>query len=402
MLFFIVYGINQEGDKFLDGYKVENLSELYDTLTMLGYTPLKTYTIPKYLDFLYILFAPRISRVDIIEILNSLYMTLKAGIPLSQALKDIAEDSSNKDIRNIITRISIGVSSGKSLSLSCEPYKEFFTPTIINLISIGEETGKIDTTILNGANFLRKAKEAKDNLKQALMQPLISIAMMFVAIAAWMTIVVPQLVGFFDEVDTELPPLTIFLIDTSNFLSQNLYSLLIGIFLLVISFKWFFRRFENFRIIILKFLLKIPVFSNIIKFYNISYIMDYLRLGLSSGITLYESLLILQHSIENDLYKIAIQNCIKNIENGMKFSSTLKDNELFTKFTVRVVEIGEYSSSLEHEFEIVSNLYYKNLNELSKTLPKIFQTVALLVGGIIMGLIIIGLMGPIYELIGTL
>lgn len=130
--------------------------------------------------------------------------------------------------------------------------------------------------------------------------------------------------------------------------------------------------------------------------------MDYLKLSISSGTTLYDSLIILKDSIENDLYKISIENSIKKMEDGEQFSDTLIDSKLFTKFTIRVIKIGEFSGSLDEEFEMLANLYYKKVNNIAAIIPKIAQTAALLVGGLMMGIIIIGLMGPIYELIGKI
>ena len=402
MLFFIVYGINKEGQRFLDGYEVENQSEVYDILKSLGFIPLKVFMIPSSFHFLSDLFRPSISKIEVIEILDDLNMTLNAGISLSDGLIDISEDSNNMNIKNIIVRILISVRSGKSLAYSFGKYEKFFTPTIINLISIGEETGKIATTLGDGADFLKRAEELRKNLKEALIYPFISITLMFVAIIAWMTLVVPQLIGFFEEVDSELPALTLFLIDTSKFFTEHIWSIFIFIIFFVLIFRFSYKKFKSFRVLVLKFILKIPVFSDIVRFYNISYIMDYLRLGLSSGITLYESLQILQNSVENDLYMSSIKNSILNIEKGESFSSTLKNNDLFTKFSVRVIRIGEYTGSMEHEFELLADLYYKKVNNLSKIIPRIFQTGALLIGGILMGLIIVGLMGPIYDLIGQL
>ncbi|MCK5111236.1 MAG: type II secretion system F family protein [Arcobacteraceae bacterium] len=394
--------MNKDGKRFLDGYDVENQEELFTILKTIGSIPLKSFIVPPSLHFLSNMFNPHINSAEVIEILDGLHMTLKAGIPLSQGLSDIAQDSTNINIKRIATRILISVMSGNSLSKSCERYKEFFTPTIINLISIGEETGKIDITLSNGAQFLRKVQDLKRNLKQALIYPLLSIVLMFGAIIAWMTLVVPQLVGFFKDVDAQLPPLTVFLIDTSEFLTEYIGSIMIFIIAIIIAFKFSFDKLKNFRMIVLKFLLKIPVFSDIIKFYNISYIMDYLRLGLSSGITLYDSLIILEDSIENDIYKEAIKNSIESMEKGVQFSQTLKNNDLFTKFTLRVTEIGEFTGSMEEEFKILADLYYKKVNDMALMIPKIFQTGALLISGFLMGLIIIGIMGPIYDLIGKL
>ena len=399
---YIVYAIDPDGNKVVDLFKRENIEELHVILDRNSYTPLKIYTLPSYLSYLSVLFEARVKPEHIIEILDNMNLSLRAGIPLNDSLHDIAQDATNKELRKIVTRIANDVTGGEKLSTACEPYEKYFTKTIINLMKIGEETGNISTTLANGSEFLKKTQSLKSNIKKAMIHPLLSIGMMFLAVAAWMTMVVPGLVGFFEDMDVELPALTKFLIATSKFLENYLGTMVLAIIASIILFKYIYKRNGQFRRAILLFLFKLPIIADVLKLYNISYIAEYLQLSVASGVTLYESNILLTEVIENDLYKDSIVDAVAQLRTGRSFSQALSNNPLYTRFTIRLLSIGEETGSMERELETIATTYFKKVDDFSEAIPKIIQPLVLAIGGGMMATIMLGLMGPIYELIGNI
>ncbi len=402
MQFFIIYAVNNDGQKVIDGFEADNKADLYKVLNRNNYIPIKIYDLPEKLSFFSPIFSPRVNTDQVIEILDNLNTVLRAGIPLNQGLKDIEEDATDPQVKKLITRISGDVSAGTRLSVACKPYEKYFTPTIINLMSIGEETGNMERTLLNGANFLRKVQSLKKNTKKALFTPIISLVLIFAAVAAWMTFVVPGMVDFFKDMDTELPPLTVFLIDASAFLTENGLLVLFGLIAAVIVFNVVYVKNKKFRYKVLTFLLKVPIFKHMIKYFNIAFITEYLYLSLSAGMTLYESLIMLKSSVKNDIYQEDIGKIIVGLERGVAFSAMTKKNSLYTNFVTRITEIGETTGSMQEELKTISDIYYEKVDDLSTTIPKVVQPVTLLIGGGAMALIMLGLMGPIYDLIATM
>ncbi len=399
---YIVYLLKYNGTKLIDIFEVKNIEQLNITLTNNKFLAIKIYKLPKLLFFLKPLFMPKITNVQVIGILNDLIIMLKAGITLDQSLKDLIEDTENNHIKKLLSRILSDVSSGNKLSVACKPFEKYFTSTIINLMKIGEETGQLTITLTNGADFLHKNHELQKNTKKALFTPILSIGLMFVAVGAWMTFVVPGLVDFFEDLDTPLPVLTKVLISISDFLGNYLIYIIFSIFIFIIIFKFTYKKILNFRIIVLKILLKIPFLSTIIKYYNIAFIAQYLQLSINSGMTLYDSLITLKDSLSNEIYKMDIKNLVNAVENGIPISTMTKNNQLYTNFVTRLLLIGETTGSMENELKMISSVYFKKVDDLSTTIPKVVQPIILLVGGGIMTVILLGLMGPIYDLIATM
>jgi len=402
MNFFIIYGIDANGRKIIDGFESENNETLHKVLSANNYIPIRIYRIPKHFSFLSSLFTPSATKDDVIELLDNLNIILSSGIPISEGLKDLQEDTEKSNIKKIIKRIANEVNAGNKLSKASKPFQKVFTPTIVNLMAIGEETGKLTDTLKNGAEFLRATQKLRSNTKKALFTPVISLVLILLAVSAWMAFVVPSMVSFFEDMDTELPPLTVFLIESSAFITQ--YGLLLSamVFIFIIAFNIAYKSIGQFRYFALKVLMRLPVLKKLIMFFNIAFITEYLRLGIHSGLTLYASLKLLENSIENDVYKADLSKAIRELEKGESFSSTTKNNKLYTSFVTRVLEIGETTGKLDKELNIISSVYYRKVDDLSALIPKVIQPLTLLIGGGFMALIMLGLMGPIYDLIATL
>lgn len=402
MNFYIIYGINESGQKILDGFESADRESLYKVLLANNYIPIKIFETPSYLNFLSSVFTPTATTEDIIELLDNLDIVLSAGIPISDGLKDLEEDTEKANVKRILKRIANDVSAGSKLSKACKPFEKVFTPTIINLMAIGEETGRLTSTLSNGAKFLRKTQELRSNTRKALFTPIVSLTLIVLAVSAWMAFVVPSMVSFFEDMDTELPPLTVFLIDASEFVTTQGISLFLFIIIAVSTFIFSYQKIARFRFRMIQFAMKLPIFNKLISFFNIAFISEYLHLGIHSGLTLYESLKLLEKSIANDVYKAELASAIKHLEKGESFSSTTKNNPLYTNFVTRVLEIGETTGELERELNTIASTYYKRVDDLSTLIPKVVQPITLLIGGGFMALIMLGLMGPIYDLIAKM
>ena len=402
MQFYIIYALNETGHKVIDGFETEDRAALYKILDNNKYVPIKIYDMPSKLSFLSPIFTPSLSTDQVIEMLDDLNIVLRAGIPINQGLKDIEEDATNSNVKKLITRISNEVSAGTKLSNACRPFEKYFTKTIINLMAIGEETGKLPTTLANGADFLRKTQNLRKNTKKALFTPIISLVLILLAVAAWMSFVVPGMVDFFKDMDTELPPLTVFLIDASAFTTAYLGNIIIGIIIFVIGFRMAYQKIYKVRFKVLSLMLKVPLFSTMMKFFNIAFIAEYLHLSMDSGLTLYDSLILLEESIENDVYKEDVAFMIKELEKGISVSEMTRGNPLYTNFVTRVLEIGETTGSMDRELKTIASIYDGKVDDMSAVIPKIVQPITMLIGGGAMATIMLGLMGPIYDLIANM
>ena len=402
MRVYFVYSISEMGIKTFDFIKAEDITKIFETLEKSNEIAIKVIELPEQLSFVASAFEPTLKQEEVIEILDNLAIGLKHGVRLNEAIQDVIEDTTNPNVKKILLKIDAQINAGETLSSAFSEYEKYFSQIVINLVKIGEETGELDEVLENSANFLKKIALLKQKIKKAMIYPSVAVGLMLVVIGAWMLLVVPQLVGFFKDMDMELPPLTQFLIVSSDFINEYIFHIIGVAISFIILIRLLYTQSKLFKLLMSKLFLRIPVASIMIKSFNIAFISEYLKVGISSGLTLYEALILVNQSLSNPIYKAEMIKSVDGLKSGLSFSETLKDAHLFTKFTVRMVKMGETNGVLERQLAILSDSYYKQVDDLSNTIPKVIQPMVTLVAGGLMAVIMIGLMGPIYDLISEM
>jgi len=300
---FVVLNINKQGQKgisFLEATGYDNLLKMLERDMVL---PLKILEIPAVISSAIPSTKTKVTPAEVIEMMENFQLVIKAGLPLRQGIVDLAEDSDNKKFKNMLFQIADDINRGKSLSVAFELYKDVVGVMILNLIKIGEETGQLELTLKRGASFLRRITALKKKAKSALIYPSFAFSAVMGAMFVWMIYVLPQMTELFEEMDVKLPPLTIFMMNLSDFLTNYIGYMIVGIVVLIAAFKVVHKKYRKVRWYTDKYLLKIPVMKNVILSFNTAFISEYIRLALVSGIPVFSALDTLNKNIENEIFK---------------------------------------------------------------------------------------------------
>jgi type II secretory pathway component PulF len=396
---FIVSSLDAQGSKSSDFVEAISYDALLKKLERDRVIPLNIIQIPLFISPFIPSGGTKISPDEVIEIMENLHLVIKSGLPLHQGLVDLAQDSENKRLKNMLFQIADDISRGKSLSNAFEPYKAVVGVMILNLIKIGEETGQLELTLKRGASFLRRTVSLKKKAKSALIYPSFAFFAVMGAMLVWMIYVLPQMTELFKEMDMVLPPLTVFIMDLSDFLSNYIGYLLVGLVLFVIVFGVAQKRYQGVRWYIDKMLLRTPVIKKVISSFNIAFISEYLRLAVVSGVPVYEALDTLNKNINNELFKKALQDATHEVSRGSQLSAAFSKTKMFSTFMIRMMSVGETSGTLDSQLAIVSEHYYEKVDYFADNIGKIIEPVVLIIVGGFMILVIAGLMGPMYDLV---
>jgi len=170
----------------------------------------------------------RITRPFQAEFLNNISMMLRAGMNLTPALEEGASASDRPDFESDIHDLIVSIQGGATFSEAADKYRHIFPKTVVHLIRMGEETGKLDQMLKDASEHLKRIQAIISDTKQALLYP----GFVFLAIGAgivfWFYYVVPKILGLFKEMDVALPSITVFLLGISNFLQEHFLNLFMG------------------------------------------------------------------------------------------------------------------------------------------------------------------------------
>lgn len=396
---FIVRSLTSSSKSTIDFIQASDYAELLDTMEDQKIVPLSITKIPLLLSPLVPKGGVKISPDEVIEMMENLHLVIKSGLPLHQGILDLAEDSDNKRFKTMLLQIAGSVSKGKSLSESFEPYKDIVGVMILNLIKIGEETGQLEVTLQRGASFLKRVISLKKKAKSALIYPSFAFSAVMGAMLVWMIYVLPQMTELFEEMDVELPPLTIAMMNISDFLANYIGHLFVGIVAFIIIFKLLHKKYKKVRWHTDRLILKIPIIKHIVSGFNMAFISEYLRLALISGIPVFAAMDTLKKNLANELYQEAMRKSTEDVQKGSQLSLSFAKTEMFTPFMIRMMSVGESAGTLESQLNLVAEHYYEKVDYYADNIGKVIEPVVLIIVGGFMALVMVGLMGPMYDLV---
>ncbi len=347
-------------------------------------------------------FVGKMSRTNQAELLNNMALMLRSGMPISTALQESAGSTDLPEITNDIEDMIAAIQSGMSFSETADKYKYIFPQTVLHLIRIGEETGKLDEMLKEGADHLKRIETIISDTKQALMYPSFVIIALGAGMVFWFYVVVPKIISLFNDMDVVLPPLTIFLVRVSDFVRNYFFHILIGFTIGLPAIFGAYKGNKSFKKITDTILLKIPVVGTIISASTLAFITEYLSLLLRAGLDILRSVTILKASVKNEIYREKLDEILKSIRLGNEIATSFMDTAMFPTFVTRMIRIGEMSGTLTEQLSYIAEEYKNKLNILVTTIGKTIEPVVLVIAGIMFAIIIGGLLLPVYDLVGNL
>ncbi|MBI4843504.1 MAG: type II secretion system F family protein [Nitrospirae bacterium] len=403
MPIFSYKAIDHEGTVVKGMIEEINLQAAIESISAAGLHMLNISQTSEYVVALKGLLARRqkIKREDIIEFANNLAVMLRAGVPILSGLTSIAQGMENKYFQSKIDNMAEMLEHGSSFSNAIKKHSDIFPNIFNHLVLIGEETGRLDKSLEDVAIHLQRMEDLAGAIKGALIYPTFALVTTFGAMMFWMLYVLPKIMDVFKSMQVTLPPITRGLLWTSEFVQKYKYP----IFLLPVSIILIYkalRKYDKTRFYIDLMLLKMPIVKLIVYNKLLALYAEQMRILTVAGITIDRALEIVCDLMENDVFKRAIEIEREDITTGSRISDAMRKHWIFPPLVTRMVDIGEASGNLDEQYGYVGDYYLKKLHKVSQNMSKMIEPIVIGVIGFMFGIIIIGLMLPIYDLIAEI
>ncbi|MFA6098506.1 MAG: type II secretion system F family protein [Patescibacteria group bacterium] len=330
---------------------------------------------------------------------QNLSIMVKTGFSLAAALKTLALQTTNKKFRNILIEIQQDVESGISFSSALAKYPKVFPELFVNMISAGEASGKLDEILIHLTVQMKKDHTIISKVRSAMMYPsVIVVAMVGIGVVMLIT-VIPQMSSIYAEGGTELPLPTKILLGFSSFVLNQGVFLLIAVFILLILFIRL-KKTKKGKLLLHKFLLKLPIFGAIIVKINITRFSRTLSSLLKTDIPIVQTLQIISKTLGNIYFKNALINASDKVKKGISISKTLEQTpKLFSPLITQMINIGEESGSLDTISEQIANFYEEDVDQTMSSLSTIIEPILMLIIGAVVAFVALSVLMPMYGLV---
>lgn len=344
----------------------------------------------------------KIKRLDVADFLRSLAVMTRSGVPLMSALDDAGEHLDNPAMSKVITEIKWSIESGSSLSAALEKHPQLFSDSVVHMIRMGEESGRLDATLTDAAENIRRISRIGVDVKKALLYPAFALAATLGALIFWLQFTVPSLANLYKMMQVDLPQSTRIVLAVSESLQQHLLYYVAGLVVSIFALRLLIRSNSQLRYYYDRLMLKVPLIGNLIMYSNMTFIFEYFSLMLKSGVDIYSALNVICGSMKNEVFHRELNSIKNGVAKGNSVSDELNRSSMFPRFVARMIKTGESSGSLTTQLNFIAEEYRDKLNDIIDNLKTAVEPLAILLIGGLMLVIIGALFFPIYKLIGTI
>jgi type IV pilus assembly protein PilC len=321
---------------------------------------------------------------------------MSATVPIVQALRILSKQTTNVIFVEKINEMADNVDGGMKLSSAMSKHKKVFSNFFVSMVKSGETSGKLDEVLLYLADQMEKDYDLVSRIKGAMIYPCFIIVGMLIVGFLMMVFVVPKMTAMLKESGQELPFLTKILINSSDFMKESWYVIIIAIIAFVILFKMFISS-KGGKILFNKSILKLPIFGELFKKVYIVRFARSLSTLVKGGVPISNSLNITAEVVDNEAYKKLMLDTVKEVEDGNSISTLFSKSDLIPPMLSQMLIIGEKTGKIDSILDKLADFYSREIDSLVVGLTSLIEPLILMVMGVGVGGMVAAIMIPMFK-----
>lgn len=345
-------------------------------------------------------FLERVKIRDIVIFSRQLTTLFEAEVPLVGSLQTVATQTSNNLFKEIIFEISADVEAGTAFSDALSRHTDVFSDFYIQMVKAGEASGRLDEVLNYLADHLEREYQVISRVRGAMIYPAFVVVGFFIAFTVIMVFVIPQLTNILEQSGQKLPTLTRIIVGLSQFLRSSWYIFLIGLvgggIGLLRSLKTSAGKkiWDGIQ-------LKLPIFGGILTKMYLFRFTESLSTLIEGGLPVTRALAISRDVTGNTVYKRIIDQALSDVRNGGTIGGSLALSDAIPPLVTQMVIVGEQAGKLVEVLQNVARFYRKDVDNAIDNITSLIEPILILVMGIGVGILVAGVMIPIYNLAGS-
>lgn len=339
-------------------------------------------------------FKKRIKSKDLLVLTHELSTLLSAGLPLDRSLQILGELSENPEMKVVVADILQSVQRGKSLAESLAEHPKVFEPLYINMVKAGEVGGVLDTVLQRLTEYLESATELRDEVRSAMVYPVILLVTSFVSVTILLTYVLPKFQSMFTQGGQTLPFTARMMMGLSEMMRDYWW---VGLFVTVagaIGFTHWVRTPAG-RLQWDRFKIKVVLLGELTKKVAVARFARTLGTLLRSGVPMLQALDIVKDVAGNVVLEQAIEEVKVGVRGGAGVAGPLSHSGAFPPLALQMISVGEETGRLDDMLVQVADYFDRDVRTTVKSLTSLVEPVLLLVGGVVVAFVVLSMFSAI-------
>lgn len=334
---------------------------------------------------------------DLVMFTRQLATMIDAGLAMVQSLQALADQTSNKVMRDVIRDVCTRVEGGDSFSEALQKHPKVFNRLYVCMVSAGEKGGLLAEILARLATYLENTARLRKKVKSAMMYPTV-VTIVAILITMFLLIkVVPVFGDIYSGFGAKLPGPTQFLINLSDFVKRYFILVLLGGGGVVYGWLYFIKTPAG-----LKFWdaqrIKLPVFGPIAHKICLARFTRTLASLIRSGVPILEVLQIVSQTVGNVVMEQAIKDSAADIERGESISAAIGKHPVFPTMIIRMITAGEQTGKIDNMLERVSDFLDDEIETILSGLTSLIEPILIVFLGVLVGGMVICMFLPIFKM----
>ena len=346
------------------------------------------------------LFRRRASLDDLVLFCRQAHALSKSGVPMIRAFTGLVEGTPNPELAKALKDVVVSLQSGRSLAAAMADHPSVFPPLFINMIQVGEESGRLDESFFQLAFYLDLEKETRNRIKAALRYPSFVIMAITGALVIINIFVIPAFAKVFASFKAELPLPTRLLIGISDFSIAYWPHMAAAVVLTIIATRHYLKS-ERGSYLWDKHKMSLPIVGSIILRATLGRFSRAFAMASRSGVPLLHAMGAVSQAVDNRYVAEQIYAMRGGIERGDTLTRTAAATGLFTPLVLQMMAVGEETGAMDSLMQEVAEFYEREVDYELKALSSNIEPILLLVVGVLVLILALGIFLPMWELGGA-
>ena len=329
---------------------------------------------------------------------RQMYSLTKAGVPLLRAMNGLLQNNHNKVMKEVLEVVHFDLVNGNTLSHAMRQHPHVFSSLFISMVMVGENTGRLDTVLLQLSEYYEQELESHKRIKTAIRYPFLVVIFILTGMVILNIFVIPQFTSIFARFGTDLPLPTRILMATSDFF-VNFWEYLLAV-LLGAGFAcraWIKtdkgqEKWSHFKLVF-------PIFGDIVNRTQMARFSRTFALMLKSGVPLNKSITLSAESLGNLYLEKCLLGMKEGIESGSSVSITAMQSGIFTSLVLQMITVGEETGQIDELLLEVAEFYDREVDYDLKTLTSKIEPILLILVASMVLMLALGIFLPMWDML---
>ena len=339
---------------------------------------------------------------ELLMFCRQMYTLQKSGVPILSGVTRLAESCRNLYLQQVLYDIVERLSAGEPFASCLRHHKKVFPPLFVNLVRVGESSGRLDTAFAQIGSYLELEEVTQKRIKSAVRYPIFVITTLLIALIIINFLVMPAFAKIFERFHEQLPLPTRILLGTSNFLIDNWVAILFLVMTSIGVWIYFIKGTGAGRMYWHRIQLRIPIIGSIIHRILLARFSRTFALVIRSGVPMVEGIQLVAAATGNDYVAHNISTMHQSIAQGQSLTQSAAATGMFSPLILQMLTVGEETGEVDTMLEEVAEFYEREVDYDLKHLSEMLEPILLVILGGMVLILALGVFLPVWNMISLI